>query len=89
METDDPVARVEEDPFEKEVRAIFQDTLGLIHIALVTHYGLEEGEATELEKDLYLWFLVSACGQGIARHMSLGLSCSLLAASSPANTRNT
>ena len=46
-----------QDPFEKEVRAVFQDTLGLIHIALVTHYGLEEGEATELEKDLYLWFL--------------------------------
>ncbi len=57
METYDPVARVQEDPFEKEVRAIFQDTLGLIHIALVTHYGLEEGEAMELEKDLYLWFL--------------------------------
>jgi hypothetical protein len=50
-------ARVSEDPFEKEVRLIFQDTLGLIHIALVSHYGLEEGEAVELEKDLYLWFL--------------------------------
>lgn len=57
METYDPVARVREDPFEKDVRAIFQDTLGLIHIALVTHYGLEEGESLELEKDLYLWFL--------------------------------
>jgi hypothetical protein len=57
METDDPVARVQKDPFETEVRMIFQDTLGLIHIALVTHYGLEEGEAIELEKDLYLWFL--------------------------------
>ena len=57
METYDPVARVQEDPFERDVRAIFQDTLGLIHIALVTHYGLEEGEAIELEKDLYLWFL--------------------------------
>jgi hypothetical protein len=56
METEDPV-RIQEDPFEKEVKEIFQDTLGLIHIALVTHYGLEEGEATELEKDLYLWFL--------------------------------
>jgi hypothetical protein len=53
----DPVARVLDDPFEKDVRAIFQDTLGLIHIALVAHYGLEEGEALELEKDLYLWFL--------------------------------
>jgi len=57
MESDDPVPGVQEDPFEKEVRAIFRDTLGLIHIALVTHYGLEEGEAAELEKDLYLWFL--------------------------------
>jgi hypothetical protein len=57
METDNPVARVQEDLFERDVRAIFQDTLGLIHIALVTHYGLDEGEAVELEKDLYLWFL--------------------------------
>ena len=46
----------EEDPLEKEVRIVFQDTLGLIHIALVAHYGLEETEATELEKDLYVWF---------------------------------
>ncbi len=57
MELVDHGTRVSEDPFEKEVRAIFQDTLGLIHIALVTHYGLEEGEAIELEKDLYLWYL--------------------------------
>jgi hypothetical protein len=57
METRDTVPLVQEDPFEKEVRTIFQDTLGLIHIALVTHYGLEEGESMELEKDLYLWFL--------------------------------
>jgi hypothetical protein len=57
MESDDAVPLVQEDAFEKEVNAIFQDTLGLIHIALVTHYGLEEGEATELEKDLSLWFL--------------------------------
>jgi hypothetical protein len=55
MESDDPL--VQEDPFEKEVKAVFHDTLGLIHIALVTHYGLEEGEATELERDLGLWFL--------------------------------
>jgi len=46
-----------EDPFETEVRDVFRDTLGLIHIALVTHYGMLESEATELEKDLYLWFL--------------------------------
>ena len=47
----------EEDPLEREVRIVFQDTLGLIHIALVAHYGLEETEATELEKDLYVWFV--------------------------------
>jgi len=57
METDNPVTRVQENPFERDVRAIFQDTLGLIHIALVSHYGLDEGEAMELEKDLYIWFL--------------------------------
>jgi hypothetical protein len=57
MESDDAVPLVQEDQFEKAVRGIFQDTLGLIHIALVTHYGLEESEAAELEKDLYLWFL--------------------------------
>ena len=44
------------DAFEREVRAVFQDTLGLIHIALVTHYQLAESEALELEKDLYVWF---------------------------------
>ncbi len=46
-----------ENAFEREVRAVFQETLGLIHIALVTHYGLMDGEASELEKDLYLWFV--------------------------------
>ena len=45
------------DALEREVREVFQDTVGLLHIALVTHYGLQEAEATELEKDLYLWFL--------------------------------
>ena len=47
----------EEAKFEREVKSVFQDTLGLIHIALVTHYGMQESEATELEKDLYLWFM--------------------------------
>ena len=46
-----------ESQFEAEVRSVFQDTLGLIHIALVTHYGMVDAEANELEKDLYLWFL--------------------------------
>jgi len=46
-----------EDPFKREIRGVFHDTLGLIHIALVTHYGMVEAEAAELEKDLYLWFV--------------------------------
>jgi hypothetical protein len=45
-----------EDVFESEVERVFQETLGLIHIALVTHYQLTEQEATELEKDLFVWF---------------------------------
>ncbi len=45
-----------EDAFEREVENVFQETLGLIHIALVTHYQLSEQEATELEKDLFVWF---------------------------------
>jgi len=57
VEKEELVPLVPEDPFERQVKAVFQDTLGLIHIALVAHYGLEEGEATELEKDLYLWFV--------------------------------
>jgi hypothetical protein len=47
----------DENPIEREVKAVFHDTLGLIHIALVTHYGMHDSEATELEKDLYLWYL--------------------------------
>jgi len=54
---DDSVAPGSGDAFEREVRSVFQDTLGLIHIALVTHYQLDESEALELEKDLYVWFL--------------------------------
>lgn len=45
-----------EDVFEREIEKVFQQTLGLIHIALVTHYQLSEQEATELEKDLFVWF---------------------------------
>src|SRR5215468_2754323 len=45
-----------EDLFEREVERVFQETLGLIHIALVSHYQLSEQEATELEKDLFVWF---------------------------------
>lgn len=45
-----------EDRFEREVESVFQETLGLIHIALVSHYQLAEQEATELEKDLFVWF---------------------------------
>ncbi|MGE5414089.1 MAG: hypothetical protein ACM3NW_07940, partial [Syntrophomonadaceae bacterium] len=45
-----------ENGFEKEIEHVFQETLGLIHIALVSHYQLSEQEATELEKDLFVWF---------------------------------
>jgi len=45
-----------EDLFEREVERVFQETLGLIHIALVSHYQLSEQESTELEKDLFVWF---------------------------------
>jgi hypothetical protein len=52
-EDDQPSA---EDLIEGQIEAVFQETLGLIHIALVTHYQLSEAEATELEKDLFVWF---------------------------------
>ena len=42
--------------FEHEIESVFQETLGLIHIALVSHYCMSEQEATELEKDLFVWF---------------------------------
>jgi hypothetical protein len=45
-----------EDAFELEIETVFRETLGLIHIALVSHYQLKEQEATELEKDLFVWF---------------------------------
>jgi len=45
-----------EDLFEQEIQSVFRETLGLIHIALVSHYQLDEREATELEKDLFVWF---------------------------------
>src|SRR3954467_6748266 len=45
-----------EDTFENEIESVFRETLGLIHIALVSHYQLSEQEATELEKDLFVWF---------------------------------
>jgi len=44
------------DQFEREIDLVFRETLGLIHIALVSHYQLSEQEATELEKDLFVWF---------------------------------
>jgi hypothetical protein len=45
-----------EDAFDAEIEAVFRETLGLVHIALVSHYLLSEQEATELEKDLFVWF---------------------------------
>jgi hypothetical protein len=49
-------AATSEEQFESEIQTVFQETLGLIHIALVSHYQLSEQEATELEKDLFVWF---------------------------------
>lgn len=54
--SDDVSLATDEDRFEREVETVFQETLGLIHIALVSHYQLAEQEATELEKDLFVWF---------------------------------
>lgn len=45
-----------ETAFENEILSVFQETLGLVHIALVSHYFIGEQEATELEKDLFVWF---------------------------------
>ena len=58
MEISDDLGSIisSEDLFEREVERVFQETLGLIHIALVSHYQLSEQEATELEKDLFVWF---------------------------------
>jgi hypothetical protein len=53
----DEAPLVQESLFGKEVQAVYRETLGLIRITLVTHYGLEEEEAVELEKDLSHWFL--------------------------------
>src|SRR5512141_594946 len=78
---DDPTdSGSREEAFEKEVRSVFQDTLGLIHIALVAHYQLSESEALELEKDLYVWFLRFCYRPGNssareARPVLLGASC--------------
>jgi len=57
MEISDEAVAPPADEAERLIRSVFQDTLGLIHIALVSHYGLDESEAVELEKDLYVWFL--------------------------------
>ena len=46
----------DEQLFEREIDTVFRETLGLVHIALVAHYQLSEQEATELEKDLFVWF---------------------------------
>ena len=55
--SDDAVpASSSEELFEKEIESVFQETLGLIHIALVSHYQMSEQESHELEKDLFVWF---------------------------------
>jgi hypothetical protein len=58
MEISDDIAASAsaQDRFDHEIHAVFQETLGLVHIALVSHYRLSEQEATELEKDLFVWF---------------------------------
>src|SRR4249919_1960328 len=58
MEISDDASAItsQEERFESDVHSVFQETLGLIHIALVSHYQLDESEATELEKDLFVWF---------------------------------
>jgi hypothetical protein len=54
--SDETETATSEELFEREIDSVFSETLGLIHIALVSHYQLAETEATELEKDLFVWF---------------------------------
>jgi hypothetical protein len=58
MEISDDIRPVHsaEELFEADIERVFHETLGLVHIALVSHYQLGEQEATELEKDLFVWF---------------------------------
>ena len=56
MEIPEDAQPSNEDLFEEEIQAVFRETLGLVHIALVSHYQLDEREAVELEKDLFVWF---------------------------------
>ncbi len=51
-----PPADLTERVFKREVRKTFRAALKLIHVALVTHYQIEEGEAPALERALFLWF---------------------------------
>jgi hypothetical protein len=48
--------RFDREPLDNEIQREFQATLDLLHIALVSHYGITSAEANELETDLYLWF---------------------------------
>ena len=56
MEIPEDYVPSSEELFEQQIDEVFQETLGLIHIALVSHYQLTETEATELEKDLFVWY---------------------------------
>ena len=57
MEISDEVPGGTRDKTSRErIRAVFQQLLGLVHIALVEHYEISDIEAFELEKDLYLSF---------------------------------
>src|SRR5262245_14611069 len=55
--SDETVVQDRRSVLEREVADVFGETLGLIHIALVAHYGMHESGANELEKDLHVWFL--------------------------------
>ncbi len=57
MEGSDESASSRRDKTTRErIRAVFQQLLGVVHIALVEHYEISDIEAFELEKDLYLSF---------------------------------
>lgn len=51
-----PPADLTERVFKREVRKTFRAALKLIRVALLTHYQIEEDQAPELEKALFLWF---------------------------------
>jgi hypothetical protein len=63
-----------------EVESLFDQTLGVIHSALVTYYRLTEDEAKGAEEDLLLWFQRLARRGGSAQMPVKLLRLSLLSA---------